>query len=56
MKTLEELGRDQKILADAILELAAKAAIEWDYDDEQMLSTGVGLGSEADLQRIAGDK
>ena len=45
---------DLQILAKAILELAEKAAHEWDYDGEQMLSTGVALDFEIqrELERI----
>lgn len=51
------MTQDEKIalLARAVLELAAKAAREWDYDGESVVGTGIFLSEEAALKNISED-
>lgn len=43
-----------KILANAILQLAEKSASTWDFDGEQMIGEGVDLDEFFSLQKVAG--
>jgi len=47
---------NEQVLAKAILELARKAAVTWDYDGEEMHATGLDLSMKRELERIAEGK
>jgi len=47
---------NEQLLAKAILELARKAAVTWEYDGEQMIAQGIDLEDEVDLILMKPDK